>query len=93
MPWTVPDTEGIWGDMVPEVDRDGEEVEEFDRVGDPGGSRPALKLPRLPALPKLVGVLGSLSIGTAGAKALLCRDMLEINDMVMILFYSLTSSS
>ena len=75
--------------MVPEVDRDGEEVEELDRVGDPGSSRPALKPPRLLELPKFVGVLGSLSIGTAGAKALLCRDMLEINAMLMTIMSQL----
>ena len=43
----------------------------MDLVGDTG-SREALKLPRLPILPRLVGVVGSLNIGTAGAKALLC---------------------
>ena len=75
--------------MVPEVDRDGEEVEELDRVGDPGGSRPALKPPRLPELPRFVGVLGSLSIGTAGAKALLCSDMLKMIAMVMTIISQL----
>ena len=75
--------------MVPEVERDGEEVEEFDRVGDPGGSRPALKPPRLPELPRFMGVLGSLSIGTAGAKALLCRDTLKIDAMVMTIISQL----
>ena len=79
--------------MVPEVDRDGEEVEEFNRVGDPGGSRPALKPPRLPELPKFMGVLGSLSIGTAGAKALLCRGMLKINAMIMNLISELHTHS
>ena len=76
--------------MVPEVERDGEEVEEFDRVGEPGGSRPALKPPRLPELPRFMGVLGSLSIGTAGAKALLCRGMLKINAMVMTIISQLS---
>ncbi len=68
---TVPDTEGSCGDAFPELDREGDEVEELDLVGDTG-SRVALKLPRPPALPRFVGVLGSLSMGTAGAKALLC---------------------
>ena len=76
--------------MVPEVERDGEEVEEFDRVGEPGGSRPALKPPRLPELPRFMGVLGSLSIGTAGAKALLCRGMLKITAMVMTIISQLS---
>ena len=67
----VPDTEGSCGDALPELDREGDEVDELDLVGDTG-SRLALKLPRPPALPRFVGVLGSLSIGTAGAKALLC---------------------
>ena len=59
-------------------------------MGEPGGSRPALKPPRLPELPRFMGVLGSLSIGTAGAKALLCRGMLKINAMVMTIISQLS---
>ena len=56
---------------MPELDREGDDVDDVDLVGDTG-SGVAPKLLRLPTLPRFVGVLGSLSIGTAGAKALLC---------------------
>ena len=46
-------------------------MDDVDLVGETG-SRVLPKLPRLLILPRFVGVLGSLSIGTAGAKALLC---------------------
>ena len=67
----IPDTVGSCVDTFPELDREGDDVDELDLVGDTG-SREALKLPKLPTLPRLVGVLGSLNIGTPGAKALLC---------------------
>lgn len=70
---TVPETDGSWVETFPELDREGEDVDEVDRVGDTG-SRGGLKLPRLPELPKVVGVLGSVIMGTPGAKALLWRE-------------------
>ena len=64
----IPDTDGSCGEMLPELDREGDDVDDVDLVGDTGSE----VAPRLPALARFVGVLGSLSIGIAGAKALLC---------------------